>query len=436
MISSQHYEGLDIGSHEVQVRAINSRGADLTPLVVSWTIKESVSPTPDVPQLTQDVQNQARNQTQQVDQLQNRLLTNDVARFAEEKSIQQNEALQTDADVQSAVINPPFKACDDGTDLAIYNILGAADIGEILPDGASGISATGQDDQGARPSQFPVSLIVYNDLKPTDQANQIINQNNRYLKGVLVSNPGNSDLQRSVTFEINKISTDCKKVGLIDEPEKIGGPSPGTHKPSYSGSGTFSPPFDRCGTTTGVTSLKTNTELPTDDASQEVTLQTATGTVNETIRTAAPGSINQSLLTALSTPPTPQTTFEVETGGVPTDVAKYTIRGTINLDDIKDVSNQREHVTIKIYNDPNKGLRLPVGQSGGQAVRVTDSNNQFAASFQINPKQTSDWSALNYVLHEISTECKQIPFVDLPTLIGTDEDDFRTQPRNGNEFEF
>lgn len=330
-------------------------------------------------------------------------------------------------EVTRTVLNPPFKECSQDSDLAIYNIKGEANLRDILDSRSGGISPVSGERSDDR---LPISLIIYNDQIPGDLSNIIINNNQPYLKGVLVTYPGNADRQKSTNFEINKISTECKGVALIDKAEKIGGPSPGTSKPSVVKDLGLKPPFDQCATPVGSSGAKVvEPTIPSTTEGQELVAEVQNANTANNV-TLSPQT--QVRAQAALTPTTPEVQAVLTAGNDPADVAKYTIRGTVDANDIVSSGDQQD-VEIKIFNDFRKGLTFP---PPAQAARVFDSNNQFAATMQVDAGSSSDWAALNYVLHELSTECKTIPFVDRPMQIGTDASDYRTQPRNDADFEF
>ena len=353
----------------------------------------------------------------------NAQVSNALAQRSENTQSQVNE-------VQAQAINPPFKECTNQADLAVYDIKGKANLRDILDSSSGGISPSGEQSDG----RLPISLIIYNDQKLGDLNNIIINNNQPMLKGVLVIFPGNIEKQESTNFQINKISTDCKRISLIDKPEQLGGPSPGTQKPSIVKVAGQQPPFDSCSTPPGQggSQPKVEEDQVTDIVSKGTVI--ATEAQNDARANNQPLSLqSQVKAQALASPPTPQTLAVLTGGNDPADYAKYTIRGTIDESDIS-TTGDKQNVDIKIFNNFDGGNN-PTGPPE-QTVKVRDSNNQFAALMQIDPGTSSDWTVVNYVLHELSTECKVIPFVDRPMQIGVDSGDFRTQPTDDDDYTF
>jgi len=348
---------------------------------------------------------------------------NTVQNIANQKAAQKAAATAAISVAGATILNPPFKPCDGNDDLAIYNIYGDANLRNLLHKTSP---------------LAPISLLIYLDSIPADALNLIINNNSVYLKGILVIYPGDTNNQESTPFRLTKILTECKHTTLIDRAEALGGPSKGAAKPSVIKTVGNLPPFEKCTTPVGSTTFPAPGTSPGQQgtSSSPITFpqrQALSLLQNNNNLTA----IDKSLTVAATTPDqAPIGGFQSGTsgaapavapasGGVDPDLVKYTIRGTIDTTKINQVSG-KQSIVIKIFNDQNRGTLGAL-----QAVRVFDSNNQYAATFQINPIEGSArWIPLNFVLHELSTVCGQAAFVDRPMEIGIDAADYSTQPRD------
>jgi hypothetical protein len=124
-----------------------------------------------------------------------------------------------------------------------------------------------------------------------------------------------------------------------------------------------------------------------------------------------------------STSPTsaPPVVARTETGGA-ADVAKYIVRGLVNTDILTNAKD-RQNFELTIYNnlDPTRPPPAP--------FVIEDTNLFLAGKFQINPGQVPKWQVSDYFIKEVTTTCKQIPFVNAPKQIGSNENqDFAIQP--------
>lgn len=411
------YSGLESGiGHTFKVSAVDRDGnTDQFPASFSWTISTSSAAV--IPQI---------NGTSDNSLAAAQAFSNTVQNIANQKAAQKAAATAAISVATIGVLNPPFKPCDNNDDLAIYNIYGDANLQNLLHKTSP---------------LAPISLLIYLDSIPADALNLIINNNSVYLKGVLVIYPGDTNNQESTPFRVTKILTECKHTTLIDKAEALGGPSKGAAKPSVAKPVGNLPPFETCKTPQGATSFPAAIS-PGQQAgsSSPITFpqrQALSLLQNNNNLTA----IDKSLTVAATTPTTDQAPlggFQSSTGtsgaapavapasgGVDPDLVKYTVRGTIDTTKINQVSG-KQSIVIKIFNDPNKGTLGAL-----QTVRVFDSNNQYAATFQVNPIEGSArWIPLNFVLHELSTSCGQAAFVDRPMEIGVDAADYSTQPRD------
>ncbi|MGA7900510.1 MAG: hypothetical protein WCA39_16800, partial [Nitrososphaeraceae archaeon] len=404
------------GDHHLTVQALNSANQVIDTATVTWTLVSTLPSGLGNAAADTAASNAATSTATGLVQQQ----------FNQDLENTQNGLLSGVATDQAATLNPIFQNCPAGTDLALYTIYGSANLNGLF-------SGSGSEQQ-----HLPeVSLLIYNKQLPLAPDNLIINNNTPYLKGVLVSFPGNINDEKRVNFQINKLTTDCKNTALIDKAEELGGPSPKTQKPSVVKAITVSPPFSQCLTAPGATTStkgsdpKDQVKLGSEGAPVTPTTTAIVNNLNNqpglnvdalqafnnnVVNSAAAGQVAQGSALA--------TAAQIKTGGQPVDVAKYTIRGLLDRHDLGN-SNGQQNIVFKIFNDVNKGL-LPEGQ---QTVRVFDSNNQFAATMDFDPGK-QDWKAANFVLHELSTSCRVIPFVDKPMTIGDDAADFSTQPRN------
>ncbi|HEY7081403.1 MAG TPA: hypothetical protein VH500_17030 [Nitrososphaeraceae archaeon] len=404
-------------THTVEVAAVDQNGnIDQSPPSFSWTITSTGAIFP-----------QINNTSSADDVAAAQAFTNAATNIRNAKEAEQAAATDAISVNNAAILNPPFKPCVSGDDLAIYNIYGDANLRNLIRNTAT---------------LAPISILIYVDTIPDDVLNLIINNNSVYLKGVLVAYPGDTTKQASTDFRITKILTECKKTNLIDKAEDLGGPSKGTFKPSVVKPGGNNPPFENCATTAGSLSPP----LPASGTRTVGSTSPVTFPQRKAISEFSNNGTNLSpierSLTVAATAPTvgtgPVGTFQSGTtsgvagattppansaGGVAPDLAQYIIRGTIDSTRIKDV-NGKQNIVIKLFNDPFAGK---LGSQ--QTVRIFDSNNQFAATFQVNPSEDAHWIPLNFVLHELSTVCGQAAFVDRPMEIGTDPADYSTQPR-------
>jgi len=406
-------DNLPLGTHTFQISAVNlDNQVDPTPASWTFTITSGSSGTILPPQQNTSANDAANNQ----------IFNNLAAQAAANANAASLSATVADATQQVDLLNPPFQPCSDGTDLAIYNIYGDANLGSIFRSGRT---------------LQPISLLMYLDTDPTDPRNLIINNNSVYLKGILVAFPGDTKNQMSTDFKVTKVLTQCKRTSLVDRAEVIGGPSKGATKPAVVKTlAANDVPFDRCVTAT-------NAKTPSSVAGNSMSATVPTSTVQQ--RAAFSATTNQNLtaaqrsLAVASSSPTPNLSVPggnnfqsatVGVGGQPPDIATYIIRGTIDTRQIVN-TNGKQSIVVKIFNDPHAGL---LGSQ--QTARIMDANNRFAATFQVHPVEESNWIPINFVLHELSTECGLSSFVDRPMQIGTDPADFSTQPRrDGDSFQ-
>lgn len=397
------------GTHTFQVAAVNSIGRDNSPASFSWTMTSNGIPGLAARQIIEET-TPGPIQTQK---------TSDVAALAAKAADTAHvNALTQLATTTSQSLNPPFKRCSGDSDLAVYNIYGNADLGDLFENTVA--IEPSSSSSGKKDNLNEISLLIYNDQNPTDINNMIINNNNVYLKGLLVANPGIIGEEERIDFEITKILTDCKRIALIDEAHELGGESPGTKKPSVVKQDDVNPPFDVCFTPAGSTAVSASPPEK-EEKKAEAAAAAAISNLAATSDLSSPGELAG--LAALSLDTQSLAGKSLTAGGDKVDVAKYTIRGLIDVSEI-DTSGDRQNMVVKIYNDLRRGLA-----GSEQTVRIFDSNNQFASVIQIDPSLKSDWTSVNFVLRELSTDCQQIPFVDRPMQIGKDPSDSTLQAR-------
>jgi hypothetical protein len=435
--SPQTYNELQLGLKTFEVRAVftvNGISVESQGDTFRWRIVTTI-PAPDVPGEASDV----AQETEETETINQALANEDYAEGqlnAFETSEEQVKNAQDIADF----INPPFKICDENTDYAVYNVHGSADLNDLFGS-VNGISPSGQDNK--KSTTIPVALIVFNDLAPHEHKNIILNNNQPFMRAELVAFPGNPSEQTSINYEIKKVTTDCKQNYLVDPAQNLGsednvnlndgGESPATIKPRAE----LNPPFTRCEVPEGGGSKKLDKDIESEAADESILSGSnqLTALQNDLIRSdsetldpiaglsadaATQLQLNEELGESADNEIPSTLTEEVgQTEGKPTDVAKYIIAGTMDLNGISFEDGMQDTV-IRLYNifDPTKAPQFAT-------ANTVNSNNLFmTARLEANPGDTDSWEIVFMVLGEVSTECLQIPFVSSPKTIGTGGSDF------------
>jgi len=406
------YTNLAIGTHTFQVRAVFSDGTTDTPATFTWTVTTSTGNTtfPSADTSATDQQTLANT----LSQLQTQNLGRSSAIASQAQGAEAASADQKSATATATVLNPPLKPCGPSpmnADLAIYKILGHANMKELLKNADAS-------------QQVPVSIIMYMDTLPgpDDLKNLVVDYNNPFIVGKIVVFPNDVNRQKAVTFQLDKISTDCKIVTLVNPADILGiKTSNGQNKPAVLISQRADPPLQPCFQPTTATSTLATAGQTTTQSSLAPSALINTNTGGQNSLTLAVTGTGAGTETGT---PNPTNDQSVQNGG-PSDVAKYVIRGTFNKNDLTSVSSSQS-VLLTIVND-----LLPYAPPQNKVAKVLDSNNQFAASIQVNPgEDPRKWQKTFLELTEISTTCKAIPFVDRPMEIvpGKKSEDYVQDP--------
>ena len=432
--SPQTYNSLGLGLKIFEVRAvftINGVSVAGPADAFSWII---VSVTPGT-----DVDNDASEVAQDAEATEtvNQILANDDYARGQLNVFEDVTAQNKNAKDIADLINPPFKICDVNTDYAVYNVHGDVNLGDLFGS-TNGISPAGDERKS-----IPIALILFNDLAPQEHKNIILNNNQPFMRAELVAFPGDPSEQKSINYEIKKVTTDCKQNALVNEVQNLGtesnvntpdrGDSAAIIKPREN----LNPPFKRCVVPQGGGS-ETTPGSTTPDTDQDIIggsdlpavlnndlIQTDPETIAPRTGLTEEGARQIELHEELAESGNnviPSTLVEDEAGqkaGQPTDVAKYIIAGTMDLQGTSFESGMQDTV-IRLYNifDPTKAPQF-------QTANTVNSNNLFmTARLEANPGNTDSWEIVFIVLTEVSTECLQIPFVSSPKTIGTSGSDF------------
>lgn len=390
----------NLASGTGHVFTVRSSG-DTSPATFRWTISGTITnnlvPSAAAQLSDQQVANSIAAQQAQQSQVSNAAT---IGAATQNAQVQQEN---TDAAAVSATLNPPLSQCQApplNADLAIYKIQGHANLKRLVEN-------INQNDR----QNLPVTLFLYEDTNPGpgDLKNLIVDHNNPFIIGKLVVFPGVVNKQHEVNFEIDKISTDCKITTLINQQEILGvRTNKGEEHPSILIANRADPPFQICKQPDSTTKLATAFSTPSSPSAQ----------------TSAVVSLQSGaqIFTGAADTGGKQTNPLLENDG-PSDVAKYIIRGIIDVTQLTALDDSTP-ILFTIVND--LAAYAPPEQ---KPFQVKDSNNQFAASVQINPGNTADWQGTFFELREISTECKEIPFVSKPMAIGAkDRADFFPDP--------
>ncbi len=408
--SGQTYTGLSVTPHQFVVRSVFQNGnVDPSPPTFTWTVTGTSSTT--IPSADTTAANQAATNSA-INNANNQAIARSAGATQQAINNAASELQQSGASAVAATLNPPFKQCigtPANPDLAIYKIQGHGNLQKLF--GSSG------------KGRVPVSLLIYslpND--PTSLKNVILNvqAGNPFLRGVLVVNPGNINRQQAINFFIDKIETQCKSTTLID-PQLILGVKTSnaisgdqTSSPAVLVSNQADPPFQVCRQSTSSVSA------PQQPNSAQGTVTTTT--FQNTPSGAATFVTAQNEKTPITTPGQAAGT---ETGAA-SDVARYTIRGILDLGQLPDL-NRNQHTIFTIVND-----LAPFNPSEAKPNKVfSPNNNEFAASVQVNPGIANEWETSFLTLQELSTVCKTLPFVVSPNAIGGNPDDYLPDPITG-----
>jgi hypothetical protein len=282
---------------------------------------------------------------------------------------------QAAANAQTKVnaLNPPFQRCGTGTTEALYFIEGNANINSIL---------------FQKPAE--VGLILYVDLQqiPRDIENQIINTNNVYVKGQLVSNPYDLAHSRSVNFDIKRIYTSCETTPFKFGKQIINKGTGRSNQPFVAAANQagINPPFQSC-------LVQGNTTAGRNP--QTFFAQTSKGPV-------LPQTVNL----------TNGSTGTLTT--IPSDYAKHLIVGKLR-GSVSEGGSGNQFVTFVLHN-----VFLNAESSLNPKI-LEGNNNQIAADIVIDPGQPGKTEKADETVTEISTMCQDVPFVSEPRAIGNQE---------------
>jgi hypothetical protein len=409
--------------HVFTVSAVNSAGdIDNVGAVFRWRITgNAIAPT--VPGITSSATEVGRQVSQSsLDTLQeNRNLVQAT----------QNQAVQALGDLAQATLtatqqannlNPPMAECDTkNSDLAIYKVEGKTDLRKLLRSDSS--------------QSIPVNLELFVDAQPTDSANQIVGHNNRIITGKLISNPGNTQLQRDVDLELKRITTECKSTAIISQHEIIKAPSKHPARPAIipvhgqAQTTNLDPPFSTCFSDTDAKQTAQPPKIT--KAIEQAQNQPQTNPKASAILSLPAGATtSDQLLSAqairtpsLATTPglTASAAINKEGSTFPVDIAKYVVRGVINKNQFSGVKNDQDIIFTMIV-DLN-----PLTPPQDKPSSVSDTSDLVAANIQVNPGSRTSWQVGGFLVNEIYTVCSLVPFVSKPLAIGDDPGDFGTQ---------
>jgi hypothetical protein len=419
-LNPRTYSSLDIGSHLFQVRAVNSEGIpDSSPAQWTWTVLSGDQSVVLEPRTTP----RTLNTVPQVENNANQAFANTATKVGNVQNAEVSAANAVTADAQSNALNPVLKRCDpNDSDYAIYDISGQADLSDLLTDEGPGISASGSNVTG---TDIPISLIIFNDQKPTDQSNQIINNVQPYLKGMLVGFPGTINNQRTTSFEITKVTTECITASFQSEQKVIQESGEAETDPGLTvlNPRRLNPIFGFCNTAAGNIQVNNQAVAPvTTGPSSEpgvVTTPGAIGTASVFNRDLVSNAVVASTANTAAAP-IPQANLG---GGNSVDVAKYTIEGTIKTISVPSDSGRMD-ITFRLYSVFDSNRQLPQN-----IIRTGETNNQWiAAKLEIEPGDEDEWQSVVLLVNGIETKCNTIPFVDGPKTIGTQAQEFYTVP--------
>lgn len=437
--SPQFYSNLGLGLRVFEVKAVftvNGVQVESLPDTFRWRIV-SITPVPDVEREASDVAQEA-----EATETANQLLANEGYAEGQLNVLEDATANMEAADELASFINPPFKVCDDTTDYAIYNVHGSADLGDLFGSD-TGISASGDDKTSRDKTSIPIALILFNDLAPAEHKNIILNNNQPFMRAELVAFPGDPTEQISTNYEIKKVTTDCKENALVEEAQNLGSednvntPDGGDSAATTTTRDKLNPPFKRCTVPEGGGAKPAGTleADPGEDPDAIIRDSNLPGAIREDLiqsdaenvvpttglseEEAAQVRLDEELAESADTTPSTLAEEEFPASGANTDVAKYIIAGTIDLNGASFEDGMQDTV-IRLYNifDPTKAPQL-------QTANTVNSNNLFmTAKLEASPGDTDSWEIVFIVLTEVSTECLQIPFVSSPKTIGTGGSDF------------
>jgi hypothetical protein len=429
--SGKPYPNLSIGFHTFVVR-IND--ADV-PFTFTWTITDLTPPLVS-PQLRPSTESTSIESSRENNA--NQIGVNTATLSGNIQNNQITSANAVTAATQANSLNPVLKRCDPvKTAYAIYDIAGNANLRKLLENTSGpGITVTGSTISA---EDVPISLLLWVDTRVTDSANQIIDNEQPYMKAELIVFPGDTENQNSINFDLTKITTECTQASFVNTKKVIQeerGES-SSDLPNTVPLATLNPIFEQCLTATGNVQMGNadiggtipkvgtnpgvtlNPNLPTSSINSDGTSTLLDGTsvpfAQEVVGNAATAS------TANTQPPSPQSPNQL--GGDLVDVVKYNIKGTINTVSLSDADGLQDLV-FRIYNifDPNRpppSLLVITGESN---------NKQLAAKIEVDPGDTDNWKSLDLTLEEIATHCNSIPFVDNPKSIGTHPAEFYSVP--------
>ena len=203
-----NYFGLELGAKTFQARSLDNDGNRGPITSFTWTIVSSTTESAEAQQPSVD----------STDTL-NQIRANEAREAGQLETLEANEAQKNAADQLATQINPPFQECDESkTNVAIYNVEGEADIGSLIGSNGGIVPSDGK----SRNSEVPVAVLLFNDIAPNDYKNIILNNNQPFVKGKIVAFPGDPENQKTVNFEIKKITTDCKRGFLRSEISELG----------------------------------------------------------------------------------------------------------------------------------------------------------------------------------------------------------------------
>jgi hypothetical protein len=289
----------------------------------------------------------------------------------------------------------------------------------------------------------PVAVLLFNDIAPNDYKNIILNNNQPFVKGKIVVFPGDPENQKTVDFDIKKITTDCKRGFLQSEIAELGSeghvntPDGGLAGAIVAPKSEANPPFYPCTVAQGNEPKPVDRKLENAPAEDEAALQSTESAAADTAETFnLTESQEQQLIESNALAESASTgadlqeaeaeeAGEVASGqsvGQNSDVAKYIISGTIKANDVD--FGDRQHVVLRIFNILN-----PQELPEFQMASTKNSNNLYiTAKIEVDPGDTDSWQVFFLDLSEVSTECLNIPFVSSPRLIGVSGADFFSGP--------